>query len=164
MLQDASLMQLIGGGIIVVALALLVLEAQAPGGGIFGISGAACLVIGTLLASDRDIAATAGAGVLSLVCAGLTLKSAREARRARKYDSPTHPRSIAGQVGTATTALTPRGSVLIGGEQWTAETYDGEHIAQGEPVVAAEVSGLTIKVFRADESRRTGANSDDSIH
>lgn len=160
---DASTLQLAGGGIIVLALALLILETQAPGGGIFGISGAVCLALGTLIASDGNVAATAGAGVLSLICAGLTLKSAREARRARKYNSPTHPRSIAGQIGTTTTALTPRGSALFGGEQWTAETYDGEHIAQGESVVAVEVSGLTIKVFKA-ESQQTGANSDDSIH
>ena len=160
---DASTLQLIGGGIIVLALALLILETQAPGGGIFGISGAACLALGTLIASEGNVAATAGAGALSLICAGLTLKSAREARRARKYNSPTHPRSIAGQIGTTTTALTPRGSALFGGEQWTAETYDGEHIPQGEPVVAVEVSGLTIKVFKA-ESQQTGANSDDSIH
>ena len=160
---DASTLQLAGGGIIVLALALLILETQAPGGGIFGISGAVCLALGTLIASEGNVAATAGAGILSLICAGLTLKSAREARRARRYDSPTHPRSIAGQIGTTTTALTPRGSALFGGEQWTAETYDGEHIAQGEPVVAVEVSGLTIKVFKA-ESQQTGANSDDSIH
>ena len=160
---DASLLQMIGGVIIVAALALLALEALAPGGGIYGIGGAVCLALGTLIVSEGNVAATTGAGVLSLICAGLTLKAARDARWARKYDSPTHPRSIAGQLGTTTTALTPRGSALFGGERWTAETYDGEHIAQGEPVVAVEVSGLTIKVFKA-ESQQTGVSSDDSIH
>ena len=81
----------------------------------------------------------------------MTLKAMYEARKAGKYASPTDPKRLVGQVGTATTTLDPRGSVLIAGEQWTAVSESGATVPSGERVIILEVEGLVLKVFRADD-------------
>lgn len=146
--MEVTSLEWIGGGLIALALVLMFLETQMPGIGIFGISGAAFLAVGTLILTSNP-AAVAGVGVISLVSAGLTFRAMRQARRARRYASPTHPESLAGQIGKTTTPLAPRGNVLVGGERWSAESDTGEHIAADESVVVLEADGLTLKVFRA---------------
>ena len=145
---EVTSLEWIGGGLIALALVLMFLETQMPGIGIFGISGAAFLAVGTLILT-RNPAAVAGVGVVSLVSAGLTFRAMRQARRARRYASPTHPESLVGRIGKTTTPLAPRGNVLVGGERWSAESDTGEHIAADESVVVLEADGLTLKVFRA---------------
>ena len=164
--MELTSLEWIGGGLIALALALMFLETQMPGIGVFGISGAAFLVIGTLILT-RNPAAVAGVGVISLASAGLTFKAMRQARRARRYSSPTHPESLIGQLGKTTTPLAPRGNVLVSGERWSAESDSGEHIAADESVVVLEADGLTLKVFRAGSELTklaAGDDSDDSIH
>lgn len=146
--MEVTSLEWIGGGLIALALVLMFLETQMPGIGIFGISGAAFLAVGTLILT-RNPAAVAGVGVVSLVSAGLTFRAMRQARRARRYASPTHPESLVGRIGKTTTPLAPRGNVLVGGERWSAESDTGEHIAADESVVVLEADGLTLKVFRA---------------
>ena len=138
-------------GLIVAALILFLLETQMPGMGIFGLSGAVCLLLGAFMLSSGNVGVVGGAAIISLGTAGLTIKAMYDARRAGKYASPTDPKRLVGQVGTATTALTPRGSVLIAGEQWTAVSDSGTHVASGERVIILEVDGLVLKVFEADD-------------
>ena len=138
-------------GLIVLALVLFFLETQMPGMGIFGLSGAVCLVLGAFMLSGGNVAAVGGAAIISLGTAALTIKAMYEARKAGKYASPTDPKRLVGRVGTATTALNPRGSVLIAGEQWTAVSDSGAYLESGEQVIILEVEGLVLKVFRADE-------------
>lgn len=146
--MEVTSLEWIGGGLIALALVLMFLETQMPGIGIFGISGAAFLAVGTLILT-RNPAAVAGVCAVSLVSAGLTFRAMRQARRARRYASPTHPESLVGRIGKTTTPLAPRGNVLVGGERWSAESDTGEHIAADESVVVLEADGLTLKVFRA---------------
>ena len=138
-------------GLIVAALVLFFLETQMPGMGIFGLSGAVCLILGAFMLSSGNVAVVGVAAIVSLGTAALTIKSMYEARKAGKYASPTDPKRLVGQVGTATTALNPRGSVLIAGEQWTAVSDSDAHVASGERVIILEVDGLVLKVFKADE-------------
>ena len=138
-------------GLIAVALLLFVLETQMPGMGVFGLGGAACLVIGVFMLSSGNPAAVGVAGAVSLGTAALTIKAMYEARKAGKYSSPTSPNRLVGQIGTATTELNPRGSVLIAGEQWTAVSDSDAYVASGERVIILEVDGLVLKVFKADE-------------
>ena len=44
--------------------------------------------------------------------------------------------------------LDPKGTVYLVGELWSAESEFGEIIEDGESVVAAELDGVTFKVFR----------------
>ena len=138
-------------GLIVAALVLFFLETQMPGMGIFGLSGAVCLVLGAFMLSSGNAAVVGGAAIISLGTAALTIKAMYDARKAGRYASPTDPKRLVGQIGTATTALNPRGSVLIAGEQWTAVSDSGGHVASGEQVIILEVEGLVLKVFKADE-------------
>lgn len=138
-------------GLIVAALVLFFLETQMPGMGIFGLSGAVCLILGAFMLSSGNFAVVGVAAIVSLGTAALTIKSMYEARKAGKYASPTDPKRLVGQVGTATTALNPRGSVLIAGEQWSAVSDSDAHVASGERVIILEVDGLVLKVFKAEE-------------
>ena len=138
-------------GLIVAALVLFFLETQMPGMGVFGIGGAACLVVGAFMLSSGNPSIVGVAAVISLGTVAITIKAMYEARKAGKYASPTDPKRLIGQVGTATTALNPRGSVLIAGEQWTAVTDSGATVSSGERVIILEVEGLVLKVFKADD-------------
>lgn len=140
-----------GSGILVIALVLLFLETQMSGMGLFGAGGAVCLVLGAYMLSSGNPAIVGGATIVSLASVALTVKAMYEARKARKYASPTDPKRLIGQVGTATTSLEPYGSVLIAGEQWSAVTDSGVSVASGERVIILEVDGLVLKVFKADE-------------
>ena len=137
--------------LIVAALALFFLETQMPGMGVFGLGGAACLLLGAFMLSGGNPAVVGGAAIISIGTAALTVKAMYEARKAGKYASPTDPKRLVGQVGTATTELNPRGSVLIAGEQWTAVADSGSPVLIGERVIILEVEGLVLKVFKADE-------------
>ena len=138
-------------GLIVVALVLFFLEIQMPGTGVFGLGGAACLVLGVFLLSGGNPAMVGGASVIAIGSVALTFKAMYEARKAGKYSSPTDPKRLIGQVGTTTTALNPRGSVLIAGEQWTAVSDSDIPLPSGERVIILEVDGLVLKVFKADD-------------
>ena len=138
-------------GLIIAALVLFFLETQMPGTGVFGIGGALCLVLGAFMLSSGNVAVVGGAAIVSFASVALTIKSMYEARKAGKYSSPTDPKRLIGQVGTTTTALNPRGSVLIAGEQWTAVSDSGAPLPVGERVIILEVEGLVLKVFKADE-------------
>ncbi len=138
-------------GLIVAALVLFFIETQMPGMGVFGLSGAACLLIGAFMLSSGNPAIVGVTAIVSLGTAAITIKAIFESRKAGKYASPTDPKRLIGQVGTATTALNPRGSVLIAGEQWTAVADSGVPVSTGERVIILDVEGLVLKVFKADE-------------
>ncbi|MCY4578311.1 MAG: hypothetical protein OXD31_04620 [Chloroflexi bacterium] len=138
-------------GLVVLALILFFMETQMPGMGVFGLGGAVCLVVGAFMLSGGNPAVVGGAAIISAGTLALTVKAIFEARRAGRYASPTDPKRLIGQIGTATTALNPRGSVLIAGEQWTALADSGKPVAVGERVIILEVEGLVLKVFKADE-------------
>ena len=138
-------------GLIIAALVLFFLETQMPGMGVFGIGGALCLVLGAFMLSSGNVAVVGGAAIISLGSVALTIKAMYEARKAGKYSSPTDPKRLVGQVGTTTTALNPRGSVLIAGEQWTAVSDSEAPLPMGVRVVILEVDGLVLKVFKAEE-------------
>ena len=138
-------------GLVVLALILFFMETQMPGMGVFGLGGAVCLVVSAFMLSGGNPAVVGGAAIISAGTLALTVKAIFEARRAGRYASPTDPKRLIGQIGTATTALNPRGSVLIAGEQWTALADSGKPVAVGERVIILEVEGLVLKVFKADE-------------
>lgn len=65
-----------------------------------------------------------------------------------------------GRVAVAHTALTPRGTVLMDGSFWNAESVNG-YVRAGERVEVVAVDGLLLRVRRvdADASRRNLSNS-----
>ena len=167
-----------GIGLIFLSMALFYLElAVAPGIGFFGVSGLISFVLGALfLFGGYDLPgfspppiptpsfrtspwlvagiAAAMSGVFLFVFRGMVA-----ARRSGGAGSTTAP-SLVGQLGLATTALDPSGTVRVASEQWSAVSDSGEEIGEGEEVMVVEADGLTLKVFRAPE---TGDLSEESV-
>ena len=150
-----------GVGLIALAMVLFYLEMQAPGIGVFGISGAIAFVLGAFLLFGRFSAPAIPtpsfrvslwmiATMSALLFGSLILlfTTALQARRAR-YVSPAV--GLVGQTGMVTTALDPTGQVRVAGEMWTAVSDSGEAIAEGEEAIVLDVEGLTLKVFRESD-------------
>ena len=158
----------VGVGLIVLAMALLFAEAQAPGIGVFGIAGAVGFLVGAFLlfgnisfspqvpelpaAPSFTISLWVIGAISALLFASmlLTLRAVRQARRVTPYYdySSSNPDNLIGSIGTATTELNPTGSVLVAGEQWSAVSDEGEPVSSGERVMIVEVDGLILKVTR----------------
>ena len=151
----------VGVGLIALAMALFFLEIQAPGIGVFGISGAIAFVLGAFLlfggfsapaipTPSFRVSLWMIVTVSALLFGSLVLlfTTVLRAKRAR-YVSPTV--DLVGQTGKVTTALDPTGQVRVAGEAWTAVSDSGEAIAEGEEVIVLEVEGLTLKVFRESD-------------
>ena len=148
-----------GVGLILLAMALFFLEAQAPGVSIFGITGAVGFILGAFLlfggfsapaiptpsfrVSLWLIAVVSGTLFGFLV---LMLRAVLGDRRT-SYSSPAS--SLIGQTGMATTPLHPRGTVQVASERWSAVSDSGEPIDEGEEVIVQEVEGVILKVFKA---------------
>jgi membrane-bound serine protease (ClpP class) len=152
----------IGAGLIGLALVLFFLESQAAGIGIFGIGGAVSFVLGAFLLFGGfggpaiptpnyrvSIWLLSTVSVLLFAFLAMFFRTVIVARRA-VYVSPS--RDLVGLIGTATTALEPRGSVRVAGETWSAVSDSGRPIPEGDEVVVMDTEGLTLKVFNASEA------------
>ena len=160
----------VGVALMAFAMFLFYIEVQAPGIGIFGVSGAIAFLVGGFLivggltppaipqAPDAPsfrvnyfLLAGVAAGILAIM-----LFVAKDLARARKLASQnlgtTDP--VVGQVAIVTSTLSPQGAVHVGGEDWTAVSDSGEPIGEGEQVIVSEADGLTLKVFRSSEAFR----------
>jgi membrane-bound serine protease (ClpP class) len=158
----------VGVGLIVLAMALFFAEAQAPGIGVFGITGAISFLLGAFLlfgnlsfspqvpelpaAPSFTISIWVIGAISALLFTSmlLTLHAVRQARRTTPYYHYTssNPDNLVGSIGTATTELNPSGSILVAGEQWSAVSDSGEIVSVGERVMIIEVDGLILKVIR----------------
>ena len=158
----------VGVGLILLAMALFYLEAQAPGIGIFGVSGAVAFLVGAFLlfgnlsfspsapplpdAPSFTISLWIIGGVTALLFASMliTLRAVRQAKATPEYRGPHDPTNLIGMQGTATSDLNPSGTVQVAGEQWSAVSDSGAPLLSGESVIVGEVDGLILKVFKDD--------------
>jgi membrane-bound serine protease (ClpP class) len=63
--------------------------------------------------------------------------------------------AVPGTFGIVRSPLTPVGSVVAGGEEWTARTADGTALQRGARVRVVKVEGLTLTV-EPDASSSSG--------
>ena len=161
----------VGVGLIILAMALFFVEAQAPGIGVFGVSGAVSFLIGAFLLFG-NVSFTPQApelpnapsftislwiiGAISAVLFAvmlLTVRAVRQAKRAPAYYdySSSVPGNLIGSIGRATTELNPTGSVLVAGEQWSAMSESGTPVSRGERVMIVDVEGLILKVAKESD-------------
>jgi len=138
---------------ILMAFVLFVLELKMPTHGALTAAGIASLVVGALVLFNSVnipgvppisiplVVATAIISGLSFaVLVGFAL-------RAQKSPIKTGPESLVGLVGTARTALEPRGQVQVGGELWSAEVVDEDApLTAGARVRVVRVQGLSLIV------------------
>ena len=149
-----------GVALILLAIVLAAAEVMVVGFGILGIASAVSLAIGGLLlfAQFGETSPTlpplsvnrwlvVGAGVATAVSVIYFARMAVKSRRERPQD-PTA--AIVGMSGSVTTALTPRGTVRVANDTWTAESANGERIEAGESISVVAVNGLVLSVRRID--------------
>jgi membrane-bound serine protease (ClpP class) len=160
-----------GVGIVLLVLAavLLFLETQMQGIGYFGGAGAISLLLGGLLLfgdfTRPDIqppsfdpptirvnlylllAISVGVFALWMLVLRDILKS-----QTSGTTTTTTPDSIIGQTAIAATALSPRGTVTLAGEEWTAVTSDERPVEQGTEVKIVNQDGLVLTVRQVGAS------------
>ena len=139
-------------------LLLIFIELQAPGWGGFGAAGGIAFVLGGfLLFGDSSVPGLpapdvrVGWAVLGGTAAFIALSVFglfHFSRKARTIQVVSRASQIIGQTGVVRSTLDPRGTVYLAGELWTAESESGETIETGESVVASELDGVTLKVFK----------------
>jgi len=151
--------QLIGILLLVGSVVSFLLELKAPGVGIFTAVGVILLIAGALTLFNPSVPnAQVSPWVIIPVAAvavlffGFVAGAIMQARRMPKR-SPVE--RLKGQEGMAATALTPIGVVLLGSEEWSAESTAGP-LPEGTKVVVESTTGLRLRVHPV------GPNPDES--
>ena len=149
-----------GAALILLAVALAAAEVVVVGFGVLGIASVVSLVIGGLLLFAQFGDASPTMPPLSvnrwlivgsaLVTASSVLYLAREAVKSRRERRADARKSVVGEAGVVTQALSPRGVVRIANETWTAVSADGSPIEAGEEVWVFQVEGLVLTVGRPE--------------
>jgi membrane-bound serine protease (ClpP class) len=152
---------LVGLGLIGVALVLFVLEFQAPTHGALLLGGAMALGVGALLlfrVEDRSQAQLSwvtiiGAPLVTTALFGFVIRRGLAAQRAPAMQDL---RRLIGTVGVARTDVEREGSVQVDGELWSASAE--RLIRAGTDVVVVERHGLVLKVAPAPEAQPAGSS------
>ncbi len=147
----------VGGLLLIVfGLVLFGLELTVMSHGLLGVGGLACLALGAsaLFSGPVDpfeplvrvavptIVVIVGSFgiILALIVAG-----ALQSRRIG-LGLPIAGQGVLGAPGEVRSPLSPIGSVVAGGEEWSARTADGRSLERGTPVRVIKVEGLTLTV------------------
>jgi membrane-bound serine protease (ClpP class) len=152
----------IGVALLVLAAGLFVAEAHTPGFGLLAVGGILTFIAGSLLlfipllgptpaTSNRSVSLWLIA-LGTLAVSGYVLIVLRAVLRIRRLPARSGSEVLLGKEGVVTSDLTPRGTVRVGGEDWSAVTEVGP-IAAGETVEVLGVEGITLRVHRPYEWR-----------
>jgi membrane-bound ClpP family serine protease len=148
-------MVLLGIALLVAGTALVVAEAHVPAFGVLGLTGAAMLIGGAVLAMEG-----AGAGLLLILAValivglaaaalvGVMVKASVSATRLR---AATGAEGLVGHVGVLRRVPEPVGQVYLDGALWKARPWLDDDLRVGDPVVVEGVKGLVLSVRRAEE-------------
>jgi membrane-bound serine protease (ClpP class) len=145
--------------LVVLGAVLTVAEAHMPSGAL-GIAGGAALIVGGVLViaalgGGAAVAVPVGVG-LGLAAGGWTLVVARHAAQSRRVPVRSGAEALTGRIGVVRRWQEPAGQVLVDGALWRArhQPMDGDDapgLQEGDFVVVERVSGLTLRVRRAEE-------------
>lgn len=150
-----------GIALLVLAIILLIAEVFVAGFGFLGIGGIIALILGgLLLIGDASVdaekvsvwALIVGAGLIGIVVFGLGTLIAVDRRRPKWRPRLTSPDSggIVGRTGVAHNLLSPRGTIVVDAELWSARSAAGIEIAQGSSIKVIGMDGLTAIVESMD--------------
>lgn len=145
-----------GLGLLVLGVALLVAELFLPSFGIVGAGGVAAFVLGSVLLFDADGTGLAvDRGVIAAVAAAVSctmLALALLVVRAMRRRSLTGREALIGELCEVRSRIAPRGTVLLQGEIWQAES--AAPIEAGRRARVMAVDGLTVRVEPAEKETR----------
>lgn len=155
-------MTALGFILVVVGAVLVAAEAHLPSGAL-GVAGGGALVAGGViviaaLGGGAALAVPVGVG-LGAGAAAWTLLIARQGTRSRRTRIRMGSEALAGRVGVVRRWQEPVGQVFLDGTLWHArldsigdgDEDDDEELHEGDRVVVEYVSGLTLRVRRAEE-------------
>jgi membrane-bound serine protease (ClpP class) len=140
-----------------IAFVLFVLDIKAPTHGALTAAGVASLIVGSLVLFNSPgtpsflrVSVPLVIGV-SLATAGVFFAILMVALRAQKAPITMGRESLLGRTGSARSAISPVGTVQLGGELWTSELAEGEDpIPEGTRVEVIEVKGVRVVVRKAE--------------
>jgi membrane-bound serine protease (ClpP class) len=141
---------------LVTAFVLFILDIKAPTHGALTAAGVGALIVGSLVLFNspgtpqfQRVSVPLVIGV-SIATAAVFFVILLIAVRAQKTPIRTGQESLVGKSGTARSDLTPRGSVQLAGELWSAELEEGsEPVERGERVVVVRTEGIRVFVRKA---------------
>jgi membrane-bound serine protease (ClpP class) len=152
--------QLIGVLLLVAAAALMVIELNAPGFGVWGIAGTICLLLGGWFLYDRAGGVVVSPGVLigTAVFVGVFFAVVlRKVLRVRRLPPAQGTETVIGKHGVAIgSGLNPDGIVRVASEEWRATTSDGSTMPAGTSVRVTQLDGLTVIVESAPPLETAG--------
>ncbi|OGO25713.1 MAG: hypothetical protein A2136_04890 [Chloroflexi bacterium RBG_16_54_11] len=142
---------------IITSFVLFILDIKAPTHGALTAAGVGSLIVGALVLfntsvtpSFQHISVPLVIGV-SVVSGGIFFTIMMIAVRAQRAPIRTGQESMSGRSGVARTDLSPKGSVQVGGELWSAELEDeAASIPAGSRVQVVKVDGLRLIVRKSD--------------
>jgi membrane-bound serine protease (ClpP class) len=141
--------EIVGVSLLLASAALLVLDLQAPGAGVFTAGAIITLVLGGLLLFDPAVSSVSVSGWTIAPVAGLLalflVTVVPAAQRARRMPRITDSARLLGQTAIVTEPLDPDGVVLLASESWTARS-DLPPSPKGERVLVTGVDGLKLRV------------------
>lgn len=140
-----------------IAFVLFILDIKAPTHGALTAAGVASLIVGSLVLFNSPgtpsflrVSVPLVIGV-SLAMAGIFFAILTIALRAQRAPVSMGIESMLGRTGSARSAISPVGTVQLGGELWTSELAEGEDpIAEGADVEVIEVKGVRIVVRQVE--------------
>ncbi len=143
---------------LVIAFVLFVLDIKAPTHGALTAAGVASLIVGSLVLFNSPgtpsflrVSVPLVIGV-SLATAGMFFAILMVALRAQRIPVRMSQESLLGRTGSARSAISPIGTVQLGGELWTSELAEGqEPIPEGSQVEVIEVKGVRVIVRQVQQ-------------
>src|SRR5574337_958483 len=140
--------------LILLAIILFIAEVKVASHGLLAAGGIAAMILGSLMLirSSEPFMRISLAAILATtgVTAAFFIFVVTMALRAQRQKTTTGAEGLIGQIGTVRTPLKPEGSVLVGGELWSAQCEEGAE--PGNKVRVRAVKGLMLFVSKENEA------------
>ena len=155
--------QLVGIALLIGAVVLMIVELNAPGFGIWGFAGLACLVLGGWFLYDRSQGVSVSPAVLAIVAifvGAFFFLVLTKVLKMRHMAPAQGPEVVVGKEGVVIgRGLDPKGIVRVASEEWKASTSDGSSLPAGARVVVTRLDGLALTVDAANDEGATAGTA-----
>jgi len=147
--------------LILLAVILFIAEVKVTSHGILAIGGIAAMILGSimLIRSPAPFMRISLPAILITTAATAAFFTflVTMALRAQRQKTTTGAEGLIGQIGTVRTPLKPEGSILVGGELWSAQCEEGAE--PGDKVRVRGLKGLMLFVSKDHEAMAVEADA-----